>query len=82
MGVALALASVAQTPAKDPVKELFEGVCSGCHTLDRVKVQHRSKEEWRVSTRAMIDQGAVLTPEETNMLLDYLVKNFGPEDGQ
>lgn len=83
VGFGFALLSVAQTPpAKDPVKELFEGVCTGCHTLDRVKAQHRSKEEWRVSTRAMIDQGAVLTPEETNMLLDYLVKNFGPEDGQ
>jgi mono/diheme cytochrome c family protein len=83
VGVAGAVLSFAQTPAaKDPVKELFEGVCSGCHTLERVKAQHRSKEEWRVSTRAMIDQGAVLTPEETNMLLDYLVKNFGPEDGQ
>jgi hypothetical protein len=83
VGIAFALLSSAQAPpGKDSVKDLFEGVCSGCHTLDRVKVQHRSKEEWRVSTRAMIDQGAVLTPEETNMLLDYLVKNFGPEDGQ
>jgi len=72
-----------QTPVpKDPVKELFEGVCSGCHTLERVKAQHRTKEEWRQSTAAMIDQGAVLTREETNMLLDYLVKNFGPEQAQ
>ena len=45
-------------------------------------VQHRTKQEWRDSTAAMIDQGAVLTPEETNMLLDYLVKNFGPEADQ
>jgi hypothetical protein len=30
----------------------------------------------------MIDQGAALTPEETNMLLDYLEKNFGPEAEQ
>jgi len=86
-GVALALLAVGPVmsqapPAKDPAKELFEGVCSGCHTLERVRAQHRSKEEWRDSTRAMIDQGAVLTPEETNMLLDYLVKNFGPEAGQ
>ncbi len=76
-------AAVAQTPApKDLAKELFEGVCSGCHTLQRVKAQHRTKEEWRSTTAAMIDQGTVLTPEETNMLLEYLVKNFGPEDGQ
>jgi hypothetical protein len=79
----LALVAVAQPPpAKEPVKELFEGICSQCHSLERIKSQHRTKEEWRNSTSAMIDQGAVLTPEETNMLLDYLVKNFGPEDGQ
>lgn len=78
-----AVLAVAQVPApKDPAKELFEGVCSGCHTLERVKIQHRTKQEWRDSTAAMIDQGAALTPEETNMLLDYLVKNFGPENEQ
>ena len=87
VGVTLAFLAVGPAlsqapPPKDPAKELFEGVCSGCHTLERVRAQHRSKEEWRDSTRAMIDQGAVLTPEETNMLLDYLVKNFGPEAGQ
>jgi hypothetical protein len=78
-----AVLAVAQTPApKDPAKELFEGVCSGCHTLERVQAQHRTKQEWRESTAAMIDQGAVLTPEETDMLLNFLVKNFGPESGQ
>jgi len=82
-GAALAILAGAQpTPPQDPVKELFEGVCSGCHTLERVKAQHRTRQEWRDSTAAMIDQGAVLTPEETNMLLDYLVKNFGPEAAQ
>lgn len=78
--VVLCVGAVAQVSApKDPAKELFESVCSGCHTLERVKMQQRSKQEWRESTAAMIDQGAVLTPEETNMLLDYLTKNFGPE---
>jgi hypothetical protein len=75
--------ALAQTPApNDSAKELFEGVCSGCHTLERVKVQHRTRQEWRDTTAAMIDQGAVLTTEETNMLLDYLAKNFGPAVGQ
>lgn len=85
--VGLALVAVAQTapksgPKPDPTKDLFEGVCSGCHTLERVEAQQRTKEEWRATTRAMIDQGAVLTPEETEMLLDYLAKNYGPEKVQ
>lgn len=79
LGVALALFA---QPSKDPAKELFEGVCSGCHTLERVKAQHRTKQEWRESTAAMIDQGAVLTPEETDMLLNYLAEYFGPEKTQ
>ena len=79
--VATVQISGAQVPAPPiSAKELFEGVCSGCHSLDRVKAQHRTRKDWQETTRAMIDQGAVLTPEETNMLLDYLVKNFGPED--
>jgi mono/diheme cytochrome c family protein len=78
--VALAVGTAQVSVPQDPAKELFEGVCSGCHSLDRVKVQHRTRKEWQETTRAMIDQGAVLTPEETNMLLDYLAKNFGPED--
>lgn len=81
-GITIGAMLAQSVPPDDPAKELFEGVCSGCHTLARVKVQHRTKEEWRVTTRAMIDQGAVLTPEETEMLLDYLVKNFGPEAEQ
>lgn len=77
-----ALAQTSMPVPRDPAKELFEGVCSGCHELDRIKTQHLTKQQWRERTRAMIDQGAVLTPEETNMLLDYLVKNFGPEPEQ
>ncbi|MEP6962197.1 MAG: cytochrome c [Acidobacteriota bacterium] len=81
--VALTVVAVAQTPSpKDPAKELFESVCSGCHSLDRIKTQHLNKQQWRERTSAMIDQGAVLTPEETNLLLDYLVKSFGPEPEQ
>jgi mono/diheme cytochrome c family protein len=78
--LSFAVWAAAQAPAP-PVKakDLFEGVCSGCHTLERVREQQRTKEEWRATTRAMIDQGAVLTPEETEMLLDYLAANFGPE---
>jgi mono/diheme cytochrome c family protein len=84
-GLSLAVwvgAQTPQNPAPSPkvnAKDLFEGVCSGCHTLQRVREQQRTKEEWRATTRAMIDQGAVLTPEETEMLLDYLAANFGPE---
>ncbi|MEO8099255.1 MAG: hypothetical protein ABI811_16240 [Acidobacteriota bacterium] len=82
--IALAAGAAAQTSqvSKDPAKDLFEGVCSGCHALDRIRTQHLNKQQWRERTSAMIDQGAVLTPEETNLLLDYLVKNFGPEPEQ
>lgn len=83
VGIGLAVFAGAQTPSPSKptiaAKDLFEGVCSGCHTLERVKVQQRTKEEWRATTRAMIDQGAVLTPEETDILLDYLANNYGPE---
>jgi hypothetical protein len=61
------------------IERLFEGVCSGCHELDRIKSQHLSKDAWRGLTKGMIDEGNALTKEEVEQLLDYLTRNFGPE---
>ena len=70
-----------QAPPPNPsVQKLFEGVCSACHELERIKRQHLSKEDWRGLTKGMIDEGNALTKEEVEQLLDYLTTNFGPEE--
>ena len=62
---------------KDRAKELVEDVCSLCHELGRIKDQELTKEEWREFIKGMISEGAPVTEEEFNLIVDYLGKNFG-----
>jgi mono/diheme cytochrome c family protein len=59
-------------------RELVLEACTACHTLDRVKVQQLSREEWRQEIAGMLSEGVPLTDEEIDLVVDYLAKNFGP----
>jgi cytochrome c5 len=61
----------------DRGRELVEDICSLCHEVDRIKEQHLSKEEWAGVIKGMIFEGAPVTDEEFNMIVEYLAKNFG-----
>jgi cytochrome c5 len=61
----------------DRGKELVEDICSLCHELERIKEQHLTKEQWAGVIKGMIFEGAPVTDEEFNMIVDYLAKNFG-----
>jgi cytochrome c5 len=65
---------------KDRGRELFEDVCSYCHSLQKVRSQELSKEEWGGLIKGMISEGAPVTDEEFNLILDYLAKNYGKKD--
>ena len=80
MVAATAFASGDSTNARhEKARSLFLDACTACHTLDRVKVQHFSKEEWRGVIAGMLSEGVPLTDEETNLLVEYLAENFGPD---
>jgi mono/diheme cytochrome c family protein len=74
---AAALGAGPATDKKDRAKKLFEDVCTSCHTLDRVKTEALSTEDWRGLIKGMVSEGAALTDEEFSMIVDYLAKNFG-----
>ena len=61
----------------DRGKELVEDICSLCHEVDRIKEQHLSRDEWAGVIKGMIFEGAPVTDEEFNMIVEYLAKNFG-----
>jgi len=61
----------------DRGRELVEDICSLCHEVDRIKEQHLSKDEWAGVIKGMIFEGAPVTDEEFNMIVEYLAKNFG-----
>jgi mono/diheme cytochrome c family protein len=62
----------------DRSRVLFVDICSFCHTVERISEQALTREEWREETKGMISEGAPVSDEEYEMLLDYLAKNFGP----
>jgi hypothetical protein len=76
---ALAAAGRNNPTVRDRGRELVEDVCTYCHNLDRLNGQQLTREEWRGLIKGMIDQGAPVTDKEFSLILDYLVKNHGPD---
>ena len=63
---------------EDRGKGLVEDICSLCHEWQRVKEYPKTREQWSGTIKGMIFEGAPVTDEEFNLIVDYLAKNFGP----
>jgi cytochrome c5 len=59
-------------------QELVEDICSLCHEWQRVKSYPKTREQWTGTIKGMIFEGAPVTDEEFNLIVDYLAKNYGP----
>ena len=55
---------------------VLESRCTQCHSLTRVTTTKASLEEWQAIVSRMVKKGAVLTPDEETVLLEYLSANF------
>ncbi len=66
----------AQPPAGS--KEAFQEVCAGCHALETVTSQRRTRAQWQENINSMIARGAKGTPEQFGLILDYLTTVYGP----
>ena len=83
-----AAAPGASAPAKAVVVELPEGEgkaiatenCQACHKLTNLTKAHKSLDDWKDTVQTMIDRGANVPPEQVDILVQYLAKNFGPKD--
>lgn len=64
----------------EKARDLFLDACTACHTLERVRVQRLTKEEWRGVIAGMLSEGVPLTDDEMALLVDYLAANFGPDN--
>lgn len=63
-------------------RKLVEDICSLCHEWQRVKGHELTKEQWSGVIKGMIAEGAPVTDEEFNSIVEYLAKNFGPAKDQ
>ena len=60
-------------------KKILEEKCTVCHDLTYVTKQRLNKDDWTDMIKIMIASGASVTDDEIPVLVEYLVKNFGPE---
>lgn len=81
----LALATMAFAAVQDPAlpdgegKKILQTACSACHGLDGVVRLHLDKSGWEGLVASMVSNGAQVDAKDMPVLIDYLVKNFGPE---
>ncbi len=61
-------------------KQLVLDACTACHTLDRVKSQRLTADEWRQEIAGMLSEGVPLTDDEIALVVDYLARHFGPQN--
>jgi len=63
-------------------KAILQNSCTACHGLDDVVSSHMDKAGWTSLVESMISNGAQLEDKDKPVLIDYLVKNYGPSGGQ
>jgi mono/diheme cytochrome c family protein len=75
---ALLLAPVAGFAQPAGAREAFLKVCGGCHPVETVTSQRRTRAQWQESINSMVTRGAKGTDAELAAILDYLAGQFGP----
>ena len=58
-------------------KDIVLNVCTMCHDLGRIRMGHRSAQEWEETLNSMLNEGAPLSDADFPIVLAYLAKNFG-----
>jgi competence ComEA-like helix-hairpin-helix protein len=67
-----------KSPEDIKAEEMFTRVCIKCHTADRVVGSRRTRSQWEETiTMMQTARGAVITDEEFETVLNYLVKEHG-----
>jgi len=61
-------------------KDLLQQICADCHGLDVITAQRATKDGWASIVDSMVSRGANGTKEQLDTIIDYLAKNFGPEE--
>ena len=70
-----------------PAVELPEGdgkaiateYCQDCHKLTNLTAARKTPDDWHDTVQTMMDRGARLPQDKFDILVQYLVKNFGPQ---
>jgi hypothetical protein len=74
-----AFGQVAATEATTPESAAVK-ICSSCHGMQMVTDTPRDYDAWHDTVQKMIDRGARGTPEEFDLVMDFLFQNVTPID--
>ena len=82
---AISLLGAQRPPAAHPAAPLPEGeakpivekACVQCHTLDNITSHKLDHKGWENVLDNMAQLGAKIPPEQVDLIVDYLAKNFG-----
>jgi cytochrome c5 len=61
----------------DRGRGLVIDICSGCHEVTRIREHELTRDQWWEVIKNMLSEGAAVTDDETDLILNYLSKNFG-----
>ena len=74
-----AAAQSADTEATTPQAAAVK-ICSACHGMEIVTDTPRDWDAWHDTVQKMIDRGARGTPDEFDLVMDFLFQNVTPID--
>ena len=63
-------------PPPGPGLELIQRSCVGCHDIYMITTKHKSPEDWAATIEVMAARGAEVTPDEMQIIAEYLSQNF------
>lgn len=81
-GLALwACAAAAQSLPDNPGRELFETICSECHSPANVIGKQKTRAEWQAKVTEMLQEDQDVTQAERDTIVNYLAASF-PKPGR
>jgi hypothetical protein len=66
-------------PPAGPGLELIQRSCISCHDIYMITTKRKTPQEWAMTLGVMADRGADVTPEEMQVIEQYLSQNFAPD---
>jgi len=77
-GGTLLAPAFAQSLPNGAGKEVVEKICTACHDLEPITSSGFDRRDWETVVQSMIDMGAVISPQEVQVITTYLAANFPP----
>lgn len=76
--LAIAASAQAQELPEGQGKALVQSACTQCHGIDVIVRQPRSRDDWTEVVSRMVGNGAQLSDEDYNQVIQYLATYLGP----